>query len=195
MDSENEQSYVLKIPYISEVMTRKVKRALRTHGVNARVVTTPGTSVRNMIMKTHGQQITDCKCKLCTNNIDCTTRHFVYKAKCLICWKSYIGASYRPAADRIKEHESSIRLQNDKSALTKHFLQDHHDLLPSPLSQLLNNHHKGSRDMDTFFKNFDFSIIKRCRDTLDTFINEGIEIRDERPEINGKDGNGFVDLT
>ena len=49
--------------------------------------------------------------------------------------------------------------------------------------------------MDTFFKNFDFSIIKRCRDTLDTFINEGIEIRDERPEINGKDGNGFVDLT
>ena len=36
---------------------------------------------------------------------------------------------------------------------------------------------------------------KNCAYLKNTSINEGIEIRDERPEINGKDGNGFVDLT
>ena len=102
--------FVLKIPYINEEYTRKIKCIVKRSGIKARVVTTPGRSVRSLITDSSSLPNT-CRCGLCINNIDCKTRHFVYKATCKICNESYIGASYRPAEKRLMEHESSFRLK------------------------------------------------------------------------------------
>ncbi len=116
--------YVLKIPYINEAFTRKVSSTVRKAGINARIVTQAGRSVRSLI---NDEKVNTCKCELCNAGIDCDTRHFVYQASCNKCGDQYIGASRRPILNRIQEHESSVRINNARTTLGHHAARHRHD--------------------------------------------------------------------
>ena len=120
-------------------------------------------------------------------DIDCSTRHYVYKAKCTKCGDLYVGASRRPIKGRISEHESSFRLNNGRTSLGQHAAE--HRRMDNPKYKPK----AGKRDFETFFKHFEFSIEERCKDTLDTFIREGLAIDRIKPKINNMCGNGFTE--
>jgi len=71
---------------------------------------------------------------------------------------------------RYGEHEASIRLQNDKSALSQHFLGDWET---EPCS-----------NPDKSIRGYDFKIIDRAKGYKDSFIREGVLIHSTQPKIN-----------
>ena len=180
-----EPDLILRIPYINESFTRRVNSSIKQPGINARVVTQAGKAVRSIISTPSKDEI--CECELCKADLNCTTRHYVYKAKCKKCGDLYIGASRRPIRGRINEHESSFRLNNSRTTLGYHAAEHRRadDPQYTPIS--------GKRDLAKFFENFEFSISEQCKDTLDTFIREGLAIQRTKPKINNMCGNGFTD--
>ena len=108
----------------------------------------------------------------------------------------YIGATCRTLEERVTEHERSQRLGTTKSALGRHLLKDH----PHAITE--RKRKRGRRDKDSqeqietdyrvFFENFDFSVIDRGRDVLDTFLRENMAIQRECPAMNDNQTNGFV---
>ena len=97
------------------------------------------------------------------------------KATCLQCNGTYLGASARPAKNRIGEYESSIRLdsQTDRTTLAKHNF---------------NIHNKVHKDIKNCFK---FKVLDKGSDAVNTFILEGIHIKNKNPNINENQENGF----
>ena len=145
----------------------------------------PGTAaVRSLI---NSPKEASCQCELCMADIDCSTRHYVYKAKCTKCGELYVGASRRPIKGRISEHESSFRLNYGRTSLGQHAAE--HRRMDNPKYKPIT----GKRDFETFFKHFEFSIEERCKDTLDTFVREGLAINRIKPKINNMCGNGFTE--
>ena len=93
------------------------------------------------------------------------------------------------AIDRVKEHESSVRLLNERTTLGEHILHSHP---PSPSKLDKIKEQKGKRDFDNFFEHYQFTIKRKCRDTLETFIYEGLDIARTQPELNVMKSNGFI---
>ena len=110
----------------------------------------------------------------------------MYEITCNACQKRYDGASQRPAVESLNEHESSFRLRNERTAIGQHYRAAHR--------KRGDTIQRGKRDIEAFQDNFEIKIIKRCRDGLDAFLYEGLHIKHNKPELNGKTGNGFVDL-
>ena len=185
---KKEYDFVLKVPYVSELFTRKVTESVRRSGINARIVSVPGRSVRSLIS---AKTQPECSCVFCGKGLSCGTSHFVYEAECKTCRGKYNGASARPLPYRINEHESSCRLQNDATTLGQHI--KHHirnsDISINDEYELL----KGKRNHEFLFNNFDIQIVRKCYDSLDTFINEGLVIKNDKPSLNNMNNNGFVE--
>ncbi len=177
--------YILKVPYKNECFTRKIKSTLKKIGINCMVVAEAGRSVKSFI-KDQKTAVT-CNCEICEAELTCATRHYVYQARCTTCGDSYIGASRRPLAGRISEHESSYRLNNNRTALGQHATEHRrqNDTNYIPVS--------GRRNFDQFFRNYEFEIIDKCKDTLETFIREGLLIEEIKPKLNNMCTNGFLE--
>ena len=178
--------YILRVPYINEATTRKLRKIVENSGFDIRVVTTPGTSVKALISRgtadTH-----DCVCEMHQQDINCTQQYIVYEAICEHCGGRYIGASARPASERLNEHESSVRLLNSRTTLGDHIRHEH---APSISNSTTTS--KGRRNYDNFFGHYNFKILRTCRDTLETFIYEGLDIAHLKPELNAMKYNGFI---
>ena len=147
---------------------------MENSGFNIRVVTTPGTSVKALLDR-GTVDVHDCGCEI--------HQYFVYEAICEHCGGRYLGASARPASERLKEHEASVRLQNSRTTLGEHILTEH----PPSTAPI-----KGKRDYDNFFGHYKFRILRKCRDTLESFIYEGLDIARLQPELNVMKCNGFI---
>ena len=177
-------NYVLKIPYINEGFTRKVSSTVKKAGINARIVTQAGRSVKSLIRE---KTKNTCECELCKSGNDCSTSHFVYQADCNQCGDQYIGASRRPLKNRLQEHESSFRLNNSRTTLgqhaSEHRMENNEEYRPKA----------GTRDFEKFLEYYDFNIVKKCKDTLETFINEGMLISINKPKLNNMLRNGFTE--
>ena len=177
-------NYVLKIPYINEGFTRKVSSTVKKAGINARIVTQAGRSVKSLIRE---KTKNTCECELCKSGNDCSTSHFVYQADCNQCGDQYIGASRRPLKNRLQEHESSFRLNNSRTTLgqhaSEHRMENNEEYRPKA----------GTRAFEKFLEYYDFNIVKKCKDTLETFINEGMLISINKPKLNNMLRNGFTE--
>ena len=79
---------------------------------------------------------------------------------------------------RFKEHEASVRRENDASSIGKHIL-DKHSQIDSYEVRDINNY-------------YEFSILKHCKDTFEAFLSEDILIKTKKPAINNMTGNGFT---
>ena len=172
---DGDKEFLLKVPYINEAVTRIVKNKIKQAGISARVVVTPGSKLKSHVSKKKSLCNSD-KCKACKIGIPCNTRNFIYRAHCLKCQNEYIGCSARPASERLKEYESSIRLthQNKRTALGQHKKEKH---------ALENN------DINEIYK---FEILAKAKDPLGTFLKEALLIKKHSPVINGQITNGFV---
>ena len=174
--------FILRIPYIDEAKSRIMQKIADNSGFKIRVVTTPGNSVKSLIKEKVDSR--DCQCVMHQHNIDCKQRYIVYQATCQLCNEKYIGGSARPTSERLNEHEASVRLQNTRTTLGEHVIEKHSSTLPLKT--------KGRRDYDNFFKFYDFKVRRKCRDTLETFIYEGLDIANIKPGLNNMTTNGFV---
>ncbi len=103
------------------------------------------------------------------------------------CGEQYIGASRRPVLGRLQEHESSYRLNNDRTTLGQHEAEHRNEDGESYEPT------RGTRNFGKFFHQYDVNIRKRCRDTLETFISEGMLIVNEKPKLNNMLRNGFIE--
>lgn len=158
---------ILCIPYVSEAFTRVVKKELKRNNIEARVFV---RSAGNLRRKYHRPLAPSCECDICGLGVSCCKRHVIYDAKCKHCNEHYIGVTTRRFSDRFKEHEASIRLQNEKSALSDHvhgsFMEE---ACPNP---------------DKSVQGFEWSFIDHATTYRDSFLREGVQINTAQPTIN-----------
>ena len=51
----------------------------------------------------------------------------------------------------------------------------------------------GTRDFEKFLEFYNLNIVRKCKDTLETFINEGMLISSNKPKLNNMQSNGFTE--
>ena len=186
--------HILRVPYLNEGFTRIVKSMVKKSEINARIVVTPGKSIKSAIKPHTSKFCTFNNCPLCINNMPCKTTHYVYKFTCNICTKNeptkkpptYIGASRRKMIKRLGAHEASVRRFNDSTSLGEHMIKTHSDLKPHTIPR------RGKVDFKNLFNHFTPQVIKQGKDTLSTYIEEGLAIRAYKPDMNTMNTNGFV---
>ena len=169
---QTEPKYILKIPYINEAHTRVMRKIVKECDIDARVVVTAGKSLNTLISPPTTLECGSDQCTLCTNDIPCNTNHYGYKFQCNNCPstdETYIGCSRRNVENRFKNHEGSVRRFNDRTSLGQHMIAAHTDLRPSEIK-------RGPVNFEQLFKSFKPEVIKKCRDTLDMYIWEGLLI-------------------
>ena len=173
--TDDDKEFVLRVPYFNEAFSRIVKKKVKEAGISARVVICPGSKLKSHISNNKSLCTTK-NCIACDINIPCNTRNFVYKATCLKCDEKYIGCSARPASERIKEYESSIRLkhQNERTSLGRHKEEMHNG------------------EKDDLKEMFNIELLAKAKDPLSVFLTEGLLIKQHRPGMNGQINNGFV---
>ena len=124
--SEENKLVSIKCPYIDEESKRKYLALFRRIGIMdyIRPWFDGGKSLRKQFHppKERVQCKSDCKfCAICSRSNLCNRKNVIYKIKCNMCDKLYIGQTHRHISSRINEH---IFLKSD-SAVREHFTQDH----------------------------------------------------------------------
>ena len=174
--NDYKDSYLMRIPYVSEPFTRIVRKHVRDSNINIKVVVKAGKNIKKSVQSSPSI----CKCQPCINNFPCTSRDMVYQATCKICKESYVGATGRTGDQRFKEHAASVRRENEATSIGKHILEKH------SLTQMDADN---TKDINNYYK---FKILKYCKDTMETFLSEDILIKSKNPAINLNMGNGFT---
>ena len=93
----------------------------------------------------------------------------------------YIGVTTRPFAKRFGEHEASIRLADNKSALSDHL---NIDTVDQPACQ----------NAIRSIWGYDWNVLDRGDSYKDSFIREGVAINSNSPTIN-RNSPGWVKYT
>ena len=199
--NKKEFDFIYRLPYVNEGFTRIMKNIIKKSEINARIVVTPGKSIKSAIKKNRSKFCTSNNCILCTNKMPCKTTHYVYQFTCNHCTDkstnnnnnnnnkkpvTYIGASRRVMVKRLKQHEASVRRFNNRTTLGEHMISHHSHLNKS------NNNHPPKVNFNNLFHHFTPKIIDRGTDTLNLFIKEGIHIKSSKPHINNMSTNGYV---
>ena len=99
----------------------------------------------------------------------------------------YIGCSRRNVVVRMGNHEASVRRFNDRTTAGQHMINFHPELRTSAADVK-----RGTVNFNNLFENFTPKILCKCRETLDTYIWEGIHIRERKPALNNMCSNGFI---
>ena len=174
-NNESDKEFVIRLPFINEAFSRVAKSKIKEAGISARVVICPGIKLKSQVTNKKSFCSTN-NCTACNMNIPCDIRNFVYKATCLKCKDEYLGCSARPASERLKEYESSIRLrhQNERTSLGRHKAEKHNG------------------EVDDVNENFKFEVVAKAKDPLGVCLTEGLLIKQQRPQTNNQLNNGFV---
>ena len=171
-----------KIPYVNEGFTRIVQKMLSDLDINARVVAVAGMSLQQLF---NPPKINRCTCQLCSSGIRCSAKHVIYEAMCRMCHKCYDGVCNRPFICRLMEHERSTRLNNRTSALGEHMIEHIINGDPIPI-------YTSDPDISNLLEAYSIKILERGKDSIDSYIREGLQIWDNKPELNTKLENGWV---
>ena len=141
-----------------------------------------------MAMKTKSQP-KKCECILCKNNLPCHSKNIDYKMTCKNCKttnSNYIGATNRKITKRQEEHEHSIRKFNNRTTTGEHMLLKHKR--NKPRKQLPNK-----INFQNLFKHYKVEILKQCKDPLETYIVEQMNIKKkDSATLNNNQTNGFI---
>ena len=134
---------MLKLPFLSDQCTARIKRAVEKYMLPVHVVTTPGRKLREILTSTRPLDKPQCpnnNCKTCTalrSNGKCTDSNVMYHMICEMnnCQVDdrghYDGETYRPTHCRYSEHYNAANNPTAKSYVNKtwakHYLQYHPD--------------------------------------------------------------------
>ena len=171
----------LKVPFLSDRCTAKIKEAAKSLQIPVRVVTTPGKKLRDILTSSRPLDKKKCpnnNCRTClalNNNGNCTDRNVVYEVKCsyVECQQSgigiYNGETYRPIGDRYTEHFRSANNPTAKSykdmPLAKHYAEHHQEGNPK----------------------LELTVLQRASTTVDRKIKEARLILKNKPDLNNRD--------
>ena len=156
----------LQTIFINDRFTKNVNKIIGHYNFPVKVISKPNKKLSQcFIAKKRTKHV---NCKICDHLPDkyrCDDRYVVYKLTCNICKKSYIGETSRPFHLRLDEHKRSITNSDNKSALADHARIDHCD---EPMT----------------FDHFQFDLIAKFRNPVETRIGEARLINFHRPELN-----------
>lgn len=152
---------VLKIPFISDKFNGHLKRIVRKHSLDIRVVTQTSPSLARLLNK--NRRFAQCNRKSCVikdPNI-CNARNVVYRAYCSVCDKFYIGSTSPPFHNRVAQHLQPSR----KTAVSLHAV----------------SHSLSAKEI------FKFTILSRHPTEIRCRIAEALAIEKLSPALNGKE--------
>ena len=122
---------LLRVPYIDPILSRLIQKEVRRHNTQIWLVEHVSPTLQSRLV-TYNKQSSYGSCNGCPTCAElgrsCTTRYVVYQLTCELCSKIYIGKTYRPIITRLKEHNSSARLGNRRTAAGEHVLDDHPEI-------------------------------------------------------------------
>ena len=172
----------LKIPFLSDKCTAKVKEAAKSFQIPVRVVTTPGKKLRDMLTSSRPLDKKRCpnnNCRTCLALGDkgkCTDQNVVYEVRCGFpeCQQSgiglYNGETYRPIGDRFNEHFRSAKNPTAKS------------YKEMPFAKHYSTHHPNAEPPKLLLK-----ILQKTSTTVDRKIKEARTILHNKPDLNNRD--------
>ena len=146
---ENTKSVILKLPYISEYVSKEIFTFLKKRKLPILAVFTPGRKLKDLLCSSRPYDKPKCmtrNCKICAclqDDVSCTVKHPVYLITCLLCQEQYVGESSRTLHDRLSEHLRFATSPDNKNykdeALAVHYRQYHHGQIPQLSFKLLNS--------------------------------------------------------
>ena len=178
--NNHEKCVYMKIPYLSENISRSITQFVNSHNLPIKVIFTPGTKLFNLLCSSRPYdkpkcRLSNCNICPCLVNFDCSVKCPIYKITCNLCDDIYIGESCRSAGERLSEHLRFASNPNSKSyqneALAIHYRLKHQNCNP----------------------NLSFEILKTERNTLRRKITEASYILNLQPKLNDKEECKMLD--
>lgn len=154
---ENKPIFYLKMNYISDQVSKQIKREFAKEGINIRVAHKT-FSIRNFLSKkkkTPACTLVRCPLKANNNQNQCFKKCVIYQVQCQACHQYYIGSTIRHLHLRIREH-----FENETSSILKH--------------------------QRICKQKFNFSILGRATDEANLRLKEAMMIRRKKPTINSR---------
>ena len=119
------------MPYIDPILSRLIQSEVRQHPSPIWLIEHVSPTLQNRLTTYHKKSVYG-RCGGCTVceelGKNCATRFVIYQLTCELCDESYIGKTYRPIKQRLKEHNSSARLGNRRTAAGDHILEAHPEI-------------------------------------------------------------------
>ena len=172
---ENTKSVKLKLPYISEYVSKEIFAFIKKRKLPISVIFTPGKKLKDLLCSSRPYDKPKCttrNCKICAclvNDVNCTVKFPVYLITCLLCQETYVGESSRSLYDRLNEHLRFATSPDNRSyrdeAFAVHYRQYHHGQAPQ----------------------LSFKLLKSESNTVSRKIIEAMYINQLKPEINDKE--------
>ncbi len=152
---------VLKIPFVSDKFNGQIKRIVKKHSLDIRVVTQPSPSLTRLLNK--NRRFLQCNKRSCIlqEPKTCNARNVVYRATCSVCEQFYIGSTSPPFHNRVAQHLQPSR----KTAVSLHAL----------------SHSMSAKEI------FKFTILSRHPTEIRCRIAEALVIDKLSPPLNGKE--------
>ena len=128
---DNGEKHLLRVPSIDPILSRLIQREVRQHPSPIWLIEHVSPTLQNRLTTYHKKSDYG-RCGGCTVceelGVNCATRFAIYQLTCELCHESYIGKTYRPIKQRLKEHNSSARLGNRRTAAGDHILDAHPEI-------------------------------------------------------------------
>ena len=165
---------ILRLPYISDEVSRKVRKIVQKSGLNVRIAQGSGPTLRSILTRS-ALEPPQCpnkgRCIACQAGLEgrCTTKNVIYRLDCAICAESYIGETKRPVRERLLEHRRAALNRNEQNPWGAHYGTAHKS---SPVPTIP----------------FTARIIRRAQDHVDRKLGEAIEIAETTPLLNTDSG-------
>ena len=165
----------LKLPYVSEEVSSKIRTYIKKKKLAVRPIFTPGQTLSQRFCQSRPLDKRICtlgnsrNCKICPliTNGTCAQRNLIYRVDCKLCQDFYEGETYRPCHDRFSEH---IRAANNprsypNNSIGKHYAECHVNCV----------------------SNLSFTILDRQSSTARRKISEAIMISRHEPKLNARE--------
>ena len=140
----------LKLPYISEEVSSKIRQYIKRKKLAVRPIFTPGRTLSQRFCQSRPLDKKVCtlgnprNCKICPliANGTCAQRNVVYRVDCKLCpdlQQYYEGETYRPCHDRFSEHlrAASNPASYMNNAVGKHYSETHANCQPKLVFTIL----------------------------------------------------------
>ena len=172
--------FYMKLPYIDEVLTKRVTAAIRSSKAPIKISWTNSNTLKSNLVSSaltpppcpSGPK----RCHTCDNGLKglCTTRMTIYQITCVACRRdgvqaTYIGQSRRPIRARINEHLGDAPLRKPDTGLGDHTLAEHENMTNNQINS-----------------NFLIEILATKDHEAELRICESVYIRENRPTMNTK---------
>jgi len=164
---KDEDCVFLQTNFINDRFNKRINQIVHQYNFPVKIISKPNKKLsqcfRDTLIKTKHENCNTCRSL--PDNYNCNDRFIVYKFKCNICLKFYIGETCRPFHQRFEEHKRSLLANDKKSALSDHVF----------------NHHP-NEDLD--LSNFQLCVLASCRNPVETRLKEAQLIAECRPQLN-----------